>query len=127
MALILSSLETGLGGRLDATNVVSPLVSVLTSIDIDHQKWLGHTLGEIAAEKAGIIKPGVPIVSGPQFAEVRTVLEQIALEHSAPISYAEFPIDGPVHRISWLLSANECRDRREAHPQGRHPSEPRKR
>lgn len=84
-------LETGLGGRLDATNVVNPLVSVLTSIDMDHQKWLGHTLAEIAAEKAGIIKPGVPVVSGPQFAEVRIVLEQIAAKHSAPISYAELP------------------------------------
>ncbi len=49
-------LETGLGGRLDATNVVNPLVSVLTSIDLDHQNWLGHTLTEIALEKAGIIK-----------------------------------------------------------------------
>jgi dihydrofolate synthase/folylpolyglutamate synthase len=87
-------LETGLGGRLDATNVVHPLVSVLTAIDMDHQKWLGATLGEIAAEKAGIIKPGVPVVSGSQFAEVRTVLEQIAAEVSAPISYAEIPVDG---------------------------------
>jgi dihydrofolate synthase / folylpolyglutamate synthase len=87
-------LETGLGGRLDATNVVHPLVAVLTAIDLDHQKWLGATLGEIAAEKAGIIKPGVPIVSGPQFPEVRTVLEQIAAELSAPISYAETPVDG---------------------------------
>ena len=87
-------LETGLGGRLDATNVVNPLVCVLSSIDMDHQKWLGHTLGEIAAEKAGIIKQGVPIVSGPQFAEVRKVLEQIAAEHSAPLSYAEMPIEG---------------------------------
>ena len=85
-------LETGLGGRLDATNVVNPLVSVLTSIDLDHQKWLGHTLTEIAIEKAGIIKPGVPIVSGPQFAEVRTVLEQIANERSASLSYAELPV-----------------------------------
>jgi dihydrofolate synthase / folylpolyglutamate synthase len=85
-------LETGLGGRLDATNVVDPLVSVLTSIDLDHQKWLGHTLPEIAAEKGGIIKPGVPIVSGPQFAEVRTVLEQIATERSASLSYAESPV-----------------------------------
>jgi dihydrofolate synthase / folylpolyglutamate synthase len=85
-------LETGLGGRLDATNVVYPLVSVLTAIDIDHQKWLGATLGEIAAEKAGIIKSGVPIVSGPQFAEVRTVLEQIAAPLSAPLSYAETPV-----------------------------------
>jgi len=87
-------LETGLGGRLDATNVVHPLVSVLTSIDMDHQKWLGNTLGEIAAEKAGIIKPGVPVVSGPQFGEVRTVLEQIATASSAPLSYAETPVEG---------------------------------
>ena len=56
-------LETGLGGRLDATNVVQPLVSILTSIDMDHQKWLGNTLGEIAIEKAGIIKTGVPVIS----------------------------------------------------------------
>jgi dihydrofolate synthase / folylpolyglutamate synthase len=87
-------LETGLGGRLDATNVVHPLVSVLTAIDMDHQKWLGATLGEIATEKAGIIKPGVPVVSGWQVAEVRTVLEQIAAELSAPISYVENPVEG---------------------------------
>jgi dihydrofolate synthase/folylpolyglutamate synthase len=87
-------LETGLGGRLDATNLVHPLVSVLTSIDMDHQKWLGDTLSQIAAEKGGIIKRGVPVVSGPQVSEVRTVLEQIAAERSAPISYAEPPIEG---------------------------------
>jgi dihydrofolate synthase/folylpolyglutamate synthase len=87
-------LETGLGGRLDATNLVHPLVSVLTSIDMDHQKWLGDTLTEIAAEKGGIIKQGVPVVSGPQFSEVRTVLEKIAEARSAPISYAENPIEG---------------------------------
>ena len=87
-------LETGLGGRLDATNVVHPLVTVLTAIDMDHQKWLGDTLFEIATEKAGIIKPGVPVISGPQFAEVRSVLEQIAAAHSAPLSYAEIPIEG---------------------------------
>jgi dihydrofolate synthase/folylpolyglutamate synthase len=87
-------LETGLGGRLDATNVVHPLVSVLTSIDMDHQKWLGDTLSGIATEKAGIIKPGVPMVSGPQFTEVKNVLERIAAEHSAPVFYAEKPLDG---------------------------------
>jgi dihydrofolate synthase / folylpolyglutamate synthase len=87
-------LETGLGGRLDATNVVDPLVAVLTSIDLDHQKWLGHSLPEIAAEKGGIIKPGVPVVSGPQFAEVRTVLERIATERSAALSYVELPVQG---------------------------------
>src|SRR5207253_2249803 len=55
--------ETGLGGRLDATNIVTPLASVITNIQYDHQKWLGNTLEEIAAEKAGIIKPGVPVVT----------------------------------------------------------------
>jgi dihydrofolate synthase / folylpolyglutamate synthase len=85
-------LETGLGGRLDATNVVNPLVSVLTSIDLDHQEWLGHTLTEIAIEKAGIIKSGVPTVSGPQHFEVRTVLAQIASNRSASLSYVELPV-----------------------------------
>lgn len=109
-------LETGLGGRLDATNVVNPLVSVLTSIDLDHQKWLGSTLSEIAAEKAGIIKSGVPIVSGPQFAEVRTVLEEIAAERSAPLSYADFPIEdmflglaGSHQRLNAAIALNAIR------------------
>ena len=55
--------ETGLGGRLDATNAVQSDVSVITPIGLDHEEWLGHTLAEIAGEKAGIIKPGVPVVS----------------------------------------------------------------
>ena len=55
--------ETGLGGRLDATNIVTPLASVITNIAFDHQQWLGDTLAKIAAEKAGIIKPGVPVVT----------------------------------------------------------------
>jgi dihydrofolate synthase / folylpolyglutamate synthase len=84
-------LETGLGGRLDATNVVRPLVSILTSIDLDHQKWLGDSLIQIASEKAGIIKAGVPVVSGPQFPEVRAALEQIAASRSAPITFADRP------------------------------------
>jgi dihydrofolate synthase/folylpolyglutamate synthase len=58
--------EVGLGGRLDATNVVRPQACALTTIDYDHMDRLGHTLGEIAAEKAGIIKPGIPVVSSPQ-------------------------------------------------------------
>ncbi|CAN5626131.1 folylpolyglutamate synthase/dihydrofolate synthase family protein [soil metagenome] len=67
-------LETGMGGRLDATNAVEPVVSVITPIDLDHQKWLGHTLAEIAVEKAGIIKPGVPVVCAPQPAEAEAVI-----------------------------------------------------
>ena len=67
-------LETGMGGRLDATNAVMPVVSVLTPIALDHQKWLGDTLAEIAAEKAGIIKSGIPVVSAPQPAEAEAVI-----------------------------------------------------
>jgi dihydrofolate synthase/folylpolyglutamate synthase len=86
-------LETGAGGRMDATNVVTPLVSVLTSIDLDHQKWLGNTPAEIAFEKAGIIKPGIPVISTPQLLEVRPVIEQVAQERSTTITYVDSPID----------------------------------
>jgi dihydrofolate synthase/folylpolyglutamate synthase len=58
--------ETGLGGRLDATNIVTPLVSVITNVDFDHQQWLGETLEQIAAEKAGIIKPGIPVLTSAE-------------------------------------------------------------
>ena len=66
-------LETGMGGRLDATNVVTPLLSIITQIGLDHQVFLGETLPEIAAEKAGIIKPGIPVLCG----EVRPILQEI--------------------------------------------------
>jgi dihydrofolate synthase / folylpolyglutamate synthase len=89
----LAVLETGLGGRLDATNVVQrPLASVLTAIDLDHQSLLGQTLSEIAREKAGIIKPGVPVVSGPQSPEVVTVLQTIAGGRQAPLSFVSEPV-----------------------------------
>ncbi|HUF39440.1 MAG TPA: folylpolyglutamate synthase/dihydrofolate synthase family protein [Anaerolineales bacterium] len=70
--------EVGLGGRLDATNVVTPLVSVITSISYDHTQILGETLGEIAGEKAGIIKPGVPVVSAPQKPEALGAIRKAA-------------------------------------------------
>jgi len=73
-------LETGLGGRLDATNVVTPEVCVITSISLDHQEVLGNTIAQIAAEKAGIIKPGIPVVSSPQDKEAATVLRETCLE-----------------------------------------------
>lgn len=85
-------LETGLGGRLDATNIVTPLASVLTSIDLDHQRWLGNTIDEIAREKAGIIKPAIPVVSVPQTDQVRRVIDQVALERSAPLYYVNRPV-----------------------------------
>jgi dihydrofolate synthase / folylpolyglutamate synthase len=87
-------LETGLGGRLDATNVVTPLVSVLTAIDFDHQKWLGNTLREIAREKAGIIKPGIPVVSFPQHAEAAAAIQAVAEQNQAPLSFVKEPIQG---------------------------------
>jgi dihydrofolate synthase/folylpolyglutamate synthase len=73
-------LEVGLGGRLDSTNVCQPLLSVITSISFDHMEQLGDTLAEIAYEKAGIIKPGVPVVSGVTVDEPREVIRRIAAE-----------------------------------------------
>ncbi len=73
--------EVGLGGRLDSTNVCLPLVSVITSISFDHMRQLGNTLGAIAREKAGIIKPGVPVISGVLDSEPQAVIAEIAREH----------------------------------------------
>ncbi len=86
--------ETGMGGRLDATNAVAPDVAVITPIGLDHQKWLGGTLAEIAGEKAGIIKTGVPTVSAPQVPEVRAVLASRAAEAGAPIAFVDEPWPG---------------------------------
>lgn len=77
--------EVGLGGRLDATNVVTPVVSVITSLSFDHTKFLGDTLAEIAGEKGGIIKPGIPVVLAPQKEEARLVIERIAAEREAEL------------------------------------------
>jgi dihydrofolate synthase/folylpolyglutamate synthase len=74
-------LEVGLGGRLDSTNVCLPVVSVITSISFDHMKQLGNTLESIAREKAGIIKPGVPIICGATQPEVQAVIAEVAREH----------------------------------------------
>jgi dihydrofolate synthase/folylpolyglutamate synthase len=80
-------LETGLGGRLDATNTVSSTVSVITPIDFDHQKWLGDTIEQIASEKAGIIKPRTPIVCSPQCPPAEKVIQARAAECEAPIQF----------------------------------------
>ena len=78
--------EVGLGGRLDATNVVTPRVSVITSLSYDHMAVLGNTLAAIAGEKAGIIKEGIPVVSSPQPDEALAVLERAAAERRAPLT-----------------------------------------
>lgn len=79
-------IEVGLGGRLDSTNVITPLVSVITSISRDHTFVLGDTLSEIAGEKGGIIKPGIPVVLAPQREEPRERLQQIAAERGCPLT-----------------------------------------
>ncbi len=89
-------LETGMGGRLDATNVVEPVVSVLTPVAMDHAEWLGDTLTKIAGEKAGIIKRGTPAVSAPQTPDVVTVFEARAAAMGAPLSFVSAPWAGPV-------------------------------
>ncbi|TDL99248.1 MAG: tetrahydrofolate synthase [Flavobacteriaceae bacterium] len=82
-------LEVGLGGRLDATNIVKPKASVITNIGLDHQKILGETLGEIAAEKAGIIKQNTPVFVGETTAETKKVFKKIAKQKNAPIFWVE--------------------------------------
>ena len=101
-------IEVGLGGRLDATNVLTPRVSVITSLSYDHMAVLGNTLALIAGEKAGIIKPGIPVVSSPQEQEALAVLEQISAERGAPLTLVgrdvtfqrmEYSLDGQTLKI----------------------------
>lgn len=82
-------IETGLGGRLDSTNVITPILSVITNISYDHQKVLGDTLPKIAAEKAGIIKPNVPVVIGESLLETLPVFAQKAAENNSKIHVAD--------------------------------------
>jgi dihydrofolate synthase / folylpolyglutamate synthase len=80
-----AAVEVGLGGRLDSTNVIRPLASAITSIDFDHQQYLGSTLGAIAAEKAGIIKPGVPVIVGDVGPDAWDVIARVAAERGAEL------------------------------------------
>lgn len=82
-------IEVGLGGRLDCTNVITPLLSVITNISMDHTQFLGNTLAQIAGEKAGIIKPSVPMVVGETVDETRPVFMEKAAKEHAPIHLAE--------------------------------------
>lgn len=86
-------IETGLGGRLDSTNIVIPLLSVFTNISFDHVAFLGDTLEKIAFEKAGIIKTGIPVVVGEWLPETKPVFEKTASEKNAPIYFAEETFD----------------------------------
>jgi len=81
-------IETGMGGRLDSTNIITPILSVITNIGHDHQQFLGDTLAKIAVEKAGIIKPNVPVIIGEQQDETTSVFDKKANDYNAPIQFA---------------------------------------
>ena len=82
-------IEVGLGGRLDCTNIITPILSIITNISKDHTQFLGNTLADIAGEKAGIIKPGVPVIIGEDLPETRPVFLQKAQKENSPIIFAQ--------------------------------------
>jgi dihydrofolate synthase/folylpolyglutamate synthase len=84
----LAIIEVGMGGRLDSTNIINPIISVITNIGLDHVQFLGNTLELIANEKAGIIKSNVPVVIGEYTTETKTVFRSKALEHQSEIHFA---------------------------------------
>ncbi|GAB5556571.1 MAG: folylpolyglutamate synthase/dihydrofolate synthase family protein [Schleiferiaceae bacterium] len=88
-ALDVAVIEVGMGGRLDSTNVVNPLVSIITNIGLDHTAFLGNTLEAIAGEKGGVIKPNTPVVIGQRIPETEGVFSALAREKNAPIIWAE--------------------------------------
>lgn len=98
-------IEVGLGGRLDCTNIISPLLSIITNISLDHTQFLGNTLDKIAGEKAGIIKPGTPVVIGEALPETRPVFERVAAKQQAEIIFAEsYPevISSELHHVGGI-------------------------
>jgi dihydrofolate synthase/folylpolyglutamate synthase len=114
--------ETGLGGRLDATNIVTPLASIITNIGIEHSEWLGDTVEKIAAEKAGIIKPGVRVVTGARPGEGLEVIAATAQARRAPLTLVdatqtkrppldtmELPLHGPHQRLNAAVAVAAVR------------------
>jgi dihydrofolate synthase/folylpolyglutamate synthase len=85
----LAVIETGLGGRLDSTNVVTPILSIITNISLEHQQFLGDTLGKIALEKAGIIKEGVPVIIGEKHPETEGIFRDVAKRRHSRIHFAQ--------------------------------------
>ena len=119
-------MEVGLGGRLDATNIVTPRVAVITSLSYDHMAVLGNTLTLIAGEKAGIIKPGVPVVSSPQKEEALAVLERVSNERHAPLTLVgrdvlfmagEHSLDGQTFTVSSKQKAEDGQQTAESREQ----------
>lgn len=98
--------EVGLGGRMDCTNIIHPDLCVITNISFDHVQFLGHTLAQIAGEKAGIIKEGVPVVIGETTPETRPVFEERARALQAPIHFAED--EQLLHRVTTTADGRRC-------------------
>jgi dihydrofolate synthase/folylpolyglutamate synthase len=94
-------IEVGLGGRLDSTNIITPEVNVITNIGYDHVQLLGETLEKIAGEKAGIIKPGVPVVIGETHPETETVFKNVAQNENAPVYFADAEYKTEYSMLSW--------------------------
>lgn len=105
-------IEVGLGGRLDCTNIISPLLSIITNISLDHTDLLGDTLEKIAIEKAGIIKPNTPVVIGETQKEVEKVFRQKADEENSPIYFADSTMASkqlPTCQLKGLYQTNNSR------------------
>jgi len=122
MAVDVSVIEVGLGGRFDATNVLTPMVSIITTVALDHRDYLGETIGAIAFEKAGIIKPGVPVVTGRLGAEAEAVVASVASTHGSAWSRlgADFRTEGdPCGGFAYRGLRRSCSDLRCPLP-GRH-------
>lgn len=85
-------IEVGMGGRLDATNVIVPIISIITNISLDHTQFLGNTLAKIAAEKAGIIKPNIPVVIGEFTQTTKPVFEKFSAQNNAPLFFASVDV-----------------------------------
>lgn len=92
-------IEVGLGGRLDSTNVINPVASVITRVDVDHRKFLGNTIEKIAFEKAGIIKPGIPVVTGWQDAGALDVIRQVASERGSSLEVVDNEYHGQLNLL----------------------------
>lgn len=99
-------IETGLGGRLDSTNIITPLLSIITNIGYDHMDLLGNTLEKIASEKAGIIKPGVPVVIGEYLPETKNIFLKKATQCNAPIHFAQD--EYAVSNINYSMQLLSC-------------------
>jgi dihydrofolate synthase / folylpolyglutamate synthase len=108
-------IETGMGGRLDSTNIITPEVSVITNIGNDHKQYLGNTISRIAREKAGIIKPNVPVIIGETQPETKPVFEEFAYSNNAAITFAD-----KIYQVEKINIENKSEHLRRFRKKGKH-------